>query len=214
MIKSLQGRRGSVPEYLTPIDSKRRDEALLSLAELGFCSLDGVLSSEGHQRLKVEAIAQLNHAHLSRSDSVATSGAYLSDLGTEALKYLNSSVMGALLKELVGDEYRLDKTTSCYTYYSEGGYISPHLDLISGGRPISVLTYLLVVGDVSSDNSGLHLDVYKRSPDHPTSQRARIPTREASIVIGYGTEVFHGRSPLRSEERLIMMNGSFALKAG
>jgi hypothetical protein len=157
-------------------------------------------------------VAQFDSAYYSSSRAGLEYEAYIADFGPAANGFLNSAAMQSLLEAVVRGRYALDSSKSCYTYYFGGGHLAPHLDDIPGQRPISVLTYLLAAGDGEHPDSGLNLDVYERMVPVPGARQCRIATRETSIVLGYGTEVWHGRRALRSEEKVIVMNGSYALR--
>jgi Rps23 Pro-64 3,4-dihydroxylase Tpa1-like proline 4-hydroxylase len=187
--------------------------ALSQLESIGFCEVAAALDPEGLERLRAEAVRQFENVYYSRSDEGLAYQAYIADFGPEATTYLNSPRMLSLLRSLCGRAYRLENSKSCYTYYLEGCYLAPHRDVIPGERAISVLTYLWAEGDSGSPTSGLRLDIFGPRGNTHGSITASIATREGSLVLGYGTEVWHGRPPLAPSERVIVINGSYSVDA-
>jgi Rps23 Pro-64 3,4-dihydroxylase Tpa1-like proline 4-hydroxylase len=179
------------------------------LADLGFCEFPDALGREKFERLRREAIDQFDHAFFSESRDGLVYEAYIADFGPEAKAYLGSPDMQDLLTGLIGRPYALDAGKSCFTYYLEGGFLEPHLDDIAGEEPLSVLTYLWAGSDdPARHDSGLKLNLYQAG-NEPSFV---FQTREASLLIGFGTRVRHGRPRLRASEKVIVINGSFAAR--
>lgn len=179
------------------------------LERFGFAEIRNWLPQELHADLKKEALSQLSEAHSSCSDIVDTSGVFISDFGPAAIDYLHSTRIRRLITCLFGKEYYLDRKTSCYTYYLDGGFVAPHRDVVGELDAVTTLTYLITSGDSNDERSGLALDIYDGGSKGPGRKVRRIKTDECTILIGRGCDIWHGRSPLRVNERLAMINGIY-----
>lgn len=205
-----EGGNGLVTGYLRDMSGAEFNGAKSALDVDGFCEIRGAVTDDSLEALRGEAVRQFEQAYYSKHGTGLAYEAYIADFGPVAHAYLDSPEMRALLLDVVGGSYRADRTKSCYTYYLEGCFLAPHVDTIAGKKAVSVLTYLWVEGDGNHRDTGLKLDIYGRSGGAPGDVIASIPTREASIVIGYGREVWHGRPFLRSVEKVIVITGSFS----
>lgn len=181
-----------------------------SVEDHGFCKIDAAINESALAPLLNEARLNFGESQFSKSDSGLTYEAYLSDLGPLAESYLRSTQTTLLLTTIFGGTYRLVPEKSCFTYYFCGGHLNPHLDEIPGERAVSMLTYLIVESRKKSPRSPT-LDIYSRGTPNPGKQRTRIRTSAASLVMGYGAEVWHGRKRLRTGEVIVMINGSYRL---
>jgi hypothetical protein len=194
--------------FFRPLDSGRSLDARASLDLFGFCAFPDLLDSEGHEALRLEALAQFESGCFSESREGLAYEAYLGDLGPRALEYLTSKTTLNLLETFTGRNYRLVTEKSCFTYYFEGGHLAPHLDDIPGAVSVSLLTYLLVTTpDETVDRSAL--DIYSRDAQAPGKKRTSITTTPASVILGYGAEVWHGRTMLAPDQVVVMINGSY-----
>lgn len=189
-------------------DSTSFHSARHQLSHCGFCLLLNFLEPRLLDDLREEAVGAFENALFSQRDGDLAYEAYMADLGPVARHYLQSQVMLDLVKSLTGFDYELVGGRSCYTYYLEGGFLSPHLDRIEGDKPFTVLTYIWVE-DAQIGGGGLYLDVYSERSS-ALSPFVSIPTLEGSVVLGHGSMVRHGRQRLSEKQKLIVVNGSFA----
>ncbi len=197
-------------QFLQKLSTEQLSTARVAIDMYGFCQLHGALDAKGHQVLLNEANLEFDGCCFSQSRSAIAYEAFLADLGPGADSYLRSRAVLILLKKLFGRQYMPVPSKSCFTYYFGGGHLAPHLDDIPGEHAVSMLTYLIVDSKATGAERPA-LDVYSRGSILPGKRRARIWTSSASVVLGYGAEVWHGRPPLRSEEIVVMINGSYCL---
>lgn len=159
--------------------------------------------------MRAEALSQFESGCYSTQRDGVEYEAYLADFGAAAQDFLESESIQRLFLALIGQRYRLDPEKSCYTYYFGGGHLAPHLDDITGEQAVSALTYLIVDSKADELSTEPGLDIYQRSTTKPGVRERRIPTRAASMVIGFGAETWHGRAPLCDDETIVMINGSY-----
>jgi len=190
-------------------------EAMVAIRDqldaIGFCEVPQALIPEGFQQLRAEAVAQLDTAVHSRNQAGLAYEAYIADLGPKASSYTTCPPTLRFLQLVFGRTYVLDQSKSCYTYYVEGCYLAPHRDVIAGDKAISVLTYLWAEGNRDNAATGLRLDIFSGKPGEPGVLATSIPTREGSLIMGYGTDIWHGRPRLGASEKVIVINGSYSV---
>lgn len=197
-------------DFLRPLPAASLEIVRSQLDSTGFCEVPSALAPLSLSDLQSEAVAQFDGALHSRSDRGLSYEAYIADLGSVGAAYVRSPSMLALLQLVFGRGYALDASKSCYTYYLEGCFLAPHRDDIPGPKAVSVLTYLWAESGPRDGATGPRLDIFSRAQDARGPLTASIATREGSLVMGYGTEFWHGRPQLGPSEKVIVMNGSYS----
>lgn len=182
-----------------------------ALTEVGFCEIENAFRTRALDHLQSEAIDQYDNSYhasykAARADELQYE-ADIADFGVEASAYHLDAGLHALLRELTGRQFTLRPEKSCFTYYTEGCFLGVHRDDIDGPSPISVISYFWSSGPVEA--VGLKLDLHADGNRPTPSPISSIPTRVASILVGFGTRVWHGRPMLGPNEKVIASTGSF-----
>jgi hypothetical protein len=196
---------------LRVIDAAEVLAARAALANVGFCELRQVFSDEIFGELQSEVIAGFDGAHFAKRDGATGYEAFIADFGPGVSAYHADHDLHALLTALTDRRFRLQENKSCVTYYLDGCFLGVHRDQIDGPIGLSVISYFWSTASTEdpSRSVGLRLNLHGNGAMPTDNPVSTIFTREASVVIGYGTHFWHGRPQLAPMEKVIASTGSF-----
>jgi hypothetical protein len=178
----------------------------------GFGSIRGFIIPSLLRRLQEEAGAALRSARHAASDEGLRYSARINSLQPHAAEFLSSPEMVELLRDLFGIDVVLTAGRSCTTYYSEGDYLGPHLDTPAEECVVTIIVYLNAEkSDALHSDTGLVLNIYGPSYPHDDGIKLRIPTQPGTIVLGYGSTIWHERPRLQSGEHVIALTGCYGV---
>jgi len=176
----------------------------------GFASAENLIDVALLKSLREEASTQRGNARRVYDDGVVSYKGYLADLGKVARAFLTGRPFTRFLRLIFDQSFALTESSSCYTYYEAGDFLSAHRDGANDCE-VTVLVYL----DASSPNpdasdTGLMLQIYEDHAGKPASLRHVIKTRSGSVVAGRGSREWHGRPPLLDGERVALLTACFS----
>lgn len=175
----------------------------------GFAAIPDALLQDQFAELQQEAISYFDRAFYAEAHEKLDYRAHIADFGPVADAYVRSCELGALLEAVFGRAYTICPEKSCYTYFVDDGYLAPHLDDIPGTNPVSVITYLWAE-TASSDKRDLQLHIHSDGNLPSSAPTISLETAEATIVCGFGTRFWHGRTVPSVERKVIAVTGSFS----
>jgi hypothetical protein len=105
--------------------------------------------------------------------------------------------------------WALTRERSSYTYYAEGDYLDPHLDLPAESCDVTIIAYAMSQpGASSATATGRVLEIY--GPTLSEKPVKVFPTPAGSVVFGRGSRIWHGRPRLSAGEAVIAVAGCYS----
>jgi len=184
---------------------------LYDLGNAGFARIESYLPEELFSELCLEASSLKPTAKPVYSESDIKYQASLKDLGEKGKAFLNSLWMADLINTLFKTKLTPDSKASCYTYYKEGDFLSPHLD-----HPEQCIVTTILYLDATSNPSptgktGLELHLYENemllSARRPS---ATIPTIKGELLVGLGSQTWHERPMLQAGELVTAITACYS----
>jgi Tfp pilus assembly protein PilF len=207
-----------IPLPLVPLlqNSSSNDQLSAYLNNFGFVALKGVtLTEDWLIALKQEAENQ-RQMGWHKPFAVAVNHSVLrAQLGATAAHFVDHIEIINLIQNITGYSIKFSPAASCYTYYQgPGDYLELHLDR-DQDCAVTLLLYLEAQWPPNQQPSqGLELQVFPNfsttSGDIPPPSLC-IPSRENTLVLGYGSSTPHRRSQLKSGESVIVLSVCFAI---
>lgn len=199
------------------IKSNSSDDLSAQLKNIGFVGLDGVsVNDDWFLALKAEAEAQRQSGWDKPSVDGVMHSAARAELGAIAMSFVRHKEVGKLLEDMLGCSTKFSPAASCYIYYQgPSDFLDIHLDR----DPECAATLLLYI-DASwpaeqQPSKGLELQVFSSfssAKDEIPPPLLSIPTRENTLILGYGSITPHCRAQLVSGETAIVLAVCFSLE--
>ena len=187
---------------------------LHGLSNAGFARIKSYLPEELFSELCLEASSLKPTAKPVSSDSNIKYQASLKGLGEKGKAFLAGQRMADLIKALFTPKLTPDNKASCYTYYKEGDFLSPHQD-----HPeqciVTTILYLDATSNPSSTGkTGLELHLYENEMLLSTRQpSAIIPTIKGELLVGLGSQTWHERPMLQMGESVTAITACYSYAA-
>lgn len=183
-----------------------------SLERVGFGALPGVVEANVLDSLKRESAQRRGGARLVSGTKPCLHSACLAGLGNAGFDFLHGRLIQEVLGALFSESLELAEGASCYTYYSKGDCLGPHLD-----HPLQCTVTVILYVDVRASarkaaDTGLQLRILEKNNGGPGAIRAALPTELGGIVVGLGSEHWHERPRLRTGEQLTALTACFSLR--
>ncbi len=183
------------------------------LRRVGFASVENSINDTLLKSLREEASIQWATARRVLDDGIVSYKAHLADLGDVARAFLTAPIFTEFLQLVFDQSFVLTESSSCYTYYETGDFLSPHQDSADDCE-ITVLVYLDASSpNPKSSNTGLSLKIYEDHAGKPAKQLHTIKTQRGLVVTGRGSKQWHSRPPLLIGERVTLLSACFSAKA-
>lgn len=184
-----------------------------SIERIGFAEARGPIEGPLLSALVDEAARARNSAVRACSDAAIAYSGHLARLRETSISFLTSAPVEGLLRAVFYDDFVLSEGSSCYTYYEAGDFLAAHKDE-SKGCEVTLLLYLEARSDdPDSRASGLILQIYEGNEEAPGEIAHAFRTRQGSMILGKGSQVWHGRPPLLDNERVTLLSACFARTA-
>lgn len=181
------------------------------VAAFGFGLIPDALDAAALQGLLAEAQGLAPSAVAAeQSDSSFNYRARLHPLGPIAEGLLDGDwVRRALSFAFPDATWALARERSSYTYYAEGDYLDPHLDLPAESCDVTIIAYAMSQSGASSATAtGRVLEVY--GPTLAEKPVKVFPTAAGAIILGRGSQIWHGRPRLSAGEAVIAVAGCYS----
>lgn len=180
------------------------------ISKTGFACLEKPFDNLLLQSLRDEALSQRAKGRRVYDDGLISYRGYLADLGSEAITVLTGHFIAEFLRLVFNRSFALARSSSCYTYYESGDFLSAHKDGADDCL-VTMLVYLDVVSpDPDAVDTGLCLRIYNDDAGKPADILHSIKTMSGSLVVGQGSRVWHGRPTLLDGERIALLTACFS----
>jgi len=176
----------------------------------GFAFIENGISEPLLNHLQNECTQARCSAKKAQSETPLAYRSSLASLGPVGIKLLQSETHSAILEPIFGKSYHYCAGSSCYTYYEEGDFLSPHLD---GADDCEVtLLFYISATEPGPDpkTSGLYLSLFTEDASGRPNLRKSIPTPAGGIMVGRGSQTIHGRDKLAPGEHIWMLTACFS----
>lgn len=180
------------------------------LAAQGFAWAAQALAPALFAGLRDEAERLRPQAETASDEGEVTYRSRIAGLGPAAQAFLSGPEARALLQAAFGEPLVLSDDASCYTFYGEGDSLGLHRDT-PGACAATLILYLAVTGaDTAAADTGLVLRIHGETRPGPGELPvAVIPTRPATLVLGWGARFWHTRPPLRRGEAVSALTACY-----
>ena len=187
------------------------DKINQQINEFGFTVINNFIEPSFLKHMIFDARNQMNQAKKAEKTTGLKYRANISGLTTSGQAFLENETTLELVSKIAGAALELNENSSCLTYYSQGDHLGLHLDEPRELCSITILVYLEANSPSPlGSNTGLVLNVYgKVQPLEFELPRMVIPTVVGSVVVGLGSQFWHGRPELQLKENVTAITGCF-----
>lgn len=199
------------------LDTHRLERMRSEIARFGFGKLPDAIPKSELLAMQAEAAAILPYAKAMDSSGPGAL-AYRARVGTIGpciAQFYESPLALGLVEELFGGRFELTRALSCITYYAEGDHLAPHRDDPPDECNVTILVYLEITRPERAVDkpSGLQLQIFGDESKPRSRPMHCIPTDTGLILVGRGSQVWHGRPELQSGESVTALTGCYRVSA-
>jgi hypothetical protein len=176
----------------------------------GFAYIENCIPAALLADLKKECLNARKQAKRAESDIHIAYRSSLAQLGSMGTSLLQRQAVLEILKPIFGKDYEYRADASCYTFFEEGDFLSPHMDRHENCE-VTLLFYIVASEPgPDPDTSGLYLSLYSKEDSGKIFLKKTISTPSGGIMVGRGSQVLHGRRVLGHGEYIWMLTACFS----